>query len=300
MKDDKITHNKPINKRIFIFLIIFNISCSGSDEAILTIEDITTTSLQEITTTTDQDTTTTSFPLRDVSNPPWDGTIFITGNIITSEDPSTYESQEYKGIDSRLMYDRREKDFINIDAHLFDTYYSDLHYIEVQVNPEFPLEEAKVEANKYAWLIGQLPKVLKRDIQTVWIHKGNNDWGGGNNNILIHTGRTQEYVNWVTGNIVEETLIHEAVHTSVDSYYYGTEKWNEQVQKDEYRYVSTYAKNYPDREDIAEMFPLYIAVTFFPERITIDIKNKFLETSSNRVKFFNEEDLDFSLYEKTE
>jgi hypothetical protein len=26
---------------------------------------------------------------------------------------------------------------------------------------------------------------------------------------------------------------------------------------------------------------------------------KFLETSSNRVKFFNEEDLDFSLYEKT-
>ena len=259
----------------------------------------TTTTVQDTTTTTVQDTTT--LPSRDVSNPPWDGTIFITGNIITSEDPSTYESQEYKGIDSRLMYDRRESSFINIDAHLFDTYYSDEHYIEVQVNREFSLEEAKVEANKYAWLIGQLPKVLKRDIETVWIHKGNNDWGGGNNNILIHTGKTPEYENWVTGNIVEETLIHEAVHTSVDSYYYGTEKWNEQVEKDDNRYVSTYAKNYPDREDIAEMFPLYIAVTFFPERITSDIKNKFLETSSNRVKFFNEEDLDFSLYEeKTE
>ena len=292
-------------KKVLIVLLLLIVACGGSSEETTSVEDTTTTTLQDTTTTILQDTTTTlqdttKPPAGDTFDPPWDGTIFITGNIITSEDLSTYESQEYKGIDSRLMYDRRESEFNNMDAHLFDTYYSDEHYIEVQVNTEFSLEEAKVEANKYAWLIGQLPKVLKRDIQTVWIHKGNNDWGGGNNNILIHTGRTQEYINWFTGNIVEETLIHEAVHTSIDNYYYGTEKWNEQVQKDENRYVSTYAKNYPDREDIAEMFPLYIAVTFFPERITSDVKNKFLETSSNRVKFFNEEDLDFSLYEKTE
>ena len=165
----------------------------------------------------------------------------------------------------------------------------------------FQPPSSELVAQKYAVVIGRLTTELRKDVETVWIHKGNNDWCGGNNNILIHTGKTPEYENWVTGNIVEETLIHEAVHTSVDSYYYGTEKWNEQVEKDDNRYVSTYAKNYPDREDIAEMFPLYIAVTFFPERITSDIKNKFLETSSNRVKFFNEEDLDFSLYEeKTE
>ena len=64
-----------------------------------TVQDTTTTTVQDTTTTTVQDTTT--LPSGDVSNPPWDGTIFITGNIITSEDPSTYESQEYKGIDSR-------------------------------------------------------------------------------------------------------------------------------------------------------------------------------------------------------
>ena len=36
----------------------------------------TTTTVQDTTTTTVQDTTT--LPSGDVSNPPWDGTIFIT------------------------------------------------------------------------------------------------------------------------------------------------------------------------------------------------------------------------------
>ncbi len=194
------------------------------------------------------------------------------------------------------MFDRRKASFSNIEAHIFDTYYSDDHYIEVQVNSEFTFEQAELESYKYAWLIGQLPKVLKRDIETVWIHKGIYDWGGGNNNILIHTGQTSKFENYKTGNIVEETLIHEAAHTSIDTYYYGTSEWNEQVKNDGYKYVSTYAQDFPNREDIAEMFPLYIAVRYFPDRISEDVKNKFLSTSINRVKYFDSQNLDFSIY----
>ena len=47
-----------MKKNISIFLIL--IMCGGSDEAILTIEDTTTTTVQDTTTTTVQDTTTTT------------------------------------------------------------------------------------------------------------------------------------------------------------------------------------------------------------------------------------------------
>ena len=274
------------------FIILFFSFCGASEE---TIELSATTS----STTSTITTTLPDYVYKEVElwdTPPWGGTIFITGNIITKNDPSTYLSQEYKGISYRNMFDRRKAIFSNTEAHIFNTYYSDNHYIEVQVNSEFSFEEAELESYKYAWLIGQLPKVLKRDIETVWIHKGIYDWGGGNNNILIHTGQTSKFENYKTGNIVEETLIHEAAHTSIDAYYYGTSEWNEQVKNDGYKYVSTYAQEFPKREDIAEMFPLYIAVRYFPDRISEDVKNKFLSTSINRVKYFDSQDLDFSIY----
>ena len=43
----------------------------------------------------------------EMSQPPYGGTIFITGDIITSSDKSVYDSLVYKGTDKRLMYDRR-------------------------------------------------------------------------------------------------------------------------------------------------------------------------------------------------
>ena len=296
-----------------LFIVIFLSYCGGNEDLISTISETSTTTINSLTststittaadnTTSILSTITTTLPdyvYKEVElwdTPPWGGTIFITGNIITENDPSTYLSQEYKGISFRNMFDRRKASFSNIEAHIFDTYYSDDHYIEVQVNSEFTFEQAELESYKYAWLIGQLPKVLKRDIETVWIHKGIYDWGGGNNNILIHTGQTSKFENYKTGNIVEETLIHEAAHTSIDTYHYGTSEWNEQVKNDGYKYVSTYAQDFPNREDIAEMFPLYIAVRYFPDRISEDVKNKFLSTSINRVKYFDSQNLDFSIY----
>lgn len=256
-------------------------------------------------TTTTSTTTVLDYEYNKVNiyNPPYGGTIFITGNLITDKDPSTFDYQEYKGTNERTMFDRRDGGkWIDINAHIFDTYYFDEHYIEVQVNTEFSENEAREQAQKYGWLIGQLPKVLKRDVSTVWIHKGLYPWGGGNNNLLFHIGQTQEYENFDTiiggeGSIVEETLIHEAAHTSIDSYFYGTKKWEEAVEKDNNYYFSTYGEEYPDREDIAEIFPLYIAVKFFPERINQRVIDEFLSTSLSRVELFDSEDFDFSIYE---
>jgi hypothetical protein len=237
-----------------------------------------------------------------LSSPPFDGTIFITGNIITSEDPSTFENIEYKGTGTREMYDRRNGGaWITLEAYLFDTTFSDGLKTEIQINPEFSLDEATTEANKYAFLIGQLSKELRKDVETVCIHKGEEAYGGGNNNILIHTAMTEYYENFDTG-IVEETLIHEATHTSIDAYHYPDretdgEKWIEAVEKDGGCYISTYARDNPYREDIAELFTLYVAVKYFPDRITNELRDIILSCCFNRIKFFDEQNFEMNLYE---
>ena len=148
----------------------------------------------------------------ELDSPPFQGTIFITGDIITSSDSSNFEKISYSGIEERLMYDRRNGGaWINIQPYIFDSVFSDGLNIEIQVNSEFTFDEATAEAEKYAFLVGQLSKALRNDVETMWIHKGTEAYGGGNNNILIHTGQTEIYEGYGSG-IVEETIIHEATH----------------------------------------------------------------------------------------
>lgn len=239
----------------------------------------------------------------DLDEPPFDGTIFISGDIITSSDSTLFDSLKYKGTGARQMYDRRNGGaWINIEPHLFHTSFTDGLETEIQINPEFTKDEATVEANKYAILIGQLPTALRKDVQTMWIHKGEEAYGGGNNNLLVHTGMSKIYENWWTGNIIEETLIHEATHTSIDAYHYPDREtdgaaWIDAVSKDAGCYISKYARDFPYREDLAELMPLYVAVRYFPDRISSDVRDKILSCNLNRIKYLDSLKLDMSLYE---
>ena len=253
-----------------------------------------------------------------LNEPPFGGTIFITGDIITSSDPSLFDKIEYDGIFLRNIYDRRLEETSqgparNLEVYVYTNYYSDGTTIETLVNPEFTLEESRIETEKMAFLIGQLPYALRRDLRFVVVNKGLNPWGGGGGGILIHTEQTAQYEineywdgigynsNYVA-DISQETLIHEAAHTSLDARYYPDrltdgEIWLEAVALDGGCYISDYARDNPLREDIAELFLLYIAVRYFPERISDDLRDKILSCAYNRIKYFDSLGLDMSLYE---
>ena len=147
--------------------------------------------------------------------PPFSGTIFIDADIITSSDPTTFQGLAYEGQGTRMMFDRRVSNWISVEAHLFGANFDDGLTAEIQVNPEFgDSSAARVEAEKYADVIGRLPTALRNDVETVWIHKGTEPFGGGNHNLLIHVGQADLYA---ADDILEETLVHEAAHTSLDS-----------------------------------------------------------------------------------
>ncbi len=218
------------------------------------------------------------------AEPPFSGTIFIDPDIITAADPSTFLKAKYTGQKPRTMFDRRKNAFVRRKPHLFKVTFRDSRPIEVQVNPEFGKErQARKLALKYAREIGRLPRSLRTDVKTVWIHKGTKPFGGGNNNLLIHTGQTAIYES--TG-ILEETLVHEACHTSLDARHAASAGWLA-AQGSDPDFISTYARDNPTREDIAESFLPWLALRYRSERIEPALVTTIETTMPARIAYFD-------------
>jgi len=217
------------------------------------------------------------------AKPPFGGTIGISPDIITPDDPTALESLTEAGTAKRKMFDRRAGKWVSAEAHLFLAKFDDGQTMEVQVNPEFDSKEAFAQAKKYLTVIGQLPFTLRKDVDTVWIHKGKKGFGGGNRNLLIHTGLGEAYI---SQGILAETFFHEAAHTSLDAYHARNKDWIAAQKKDP-EFISGYAKHHPTREDIAESFLPYFAVRFRPGRIGKELREKIMKTIPNRIAYFD-------------
>ena len=218
------------------------------------------------------------------ADPPFSGTIFIDPDIITASDPTTLQNVVYTGQGSRTMFDRRVNNWITVNAYLFDASFSDGLSAEIQVNPEFGSSDVALdEAQKYGEVIGRLPTVLRTDVNAVWIHKGVQPFGGGNNSLLIHTGQADFYV---ADGILEETFVHEASHTSLDMMHASAPGWVA-AQTADGTFISTYARDNPNTEDIAESFLPYLAIRYRSNRISQSYANTILQTIPNRIAYFD-------------
>ncbi len=227
----------------------------------------------------------------EAQTPPYSGTIFIDPDIITSSDSSAIQSTVYAGRGQRTVYDRRVNNWINVNAYLFDVAWNDGVFSEAVVNPEFgTIEAAKVEAEKYARIIGQLPFCLRLDVDQIWIHQGAQPFGGGNRSILIHTGQSAAYE---ASGIIEETLVHEAAHTSLDFAHAASAGWLAAQNKDA-NFISTYARDNPTREDIAESFLPWLMVKHRASKISTADFNKITQAIPNRLAYFDSQS--FNLY----
>ena len=216
--------------------------------------------------------------------PPYSGTIFIDPDIITATDSSAYQSVTYTGQGMRTVYDRRVTNWVTINAYLFDVIWNDGLTSEAQINPEFgSVAAATVEAEKYAWSIGQLPTCLRVDVDEIWIHLGTEPFGGGNNSILIHTGQSTRYE---ADGILEETLVHEASHTSLDAAHAASAGWLNAQNLDP-TFISTYARDNPTREDIAESFLTWLMVRHRRASISQQDYDAITQAIPNRLTYFD-------------
>jgi hypothetical protein len=217
------------------------------------------------------------------SSPPFGNTVWFDPDIVTEDDPSAFVQLEYQGTGTRSMFDRRVEGFVTVQAHLFDALFGTATHVEVQVNPEFTQADAETQATRYATAIGRLPAFLFADLETVWIHRGPELFGGGNHNLLIHTEQGDDYER---DGVLEETFIHEATHTSLDGDHAATAEWRAAQAADGVA-ISPYARDNPTREDLSETVGPYLAATFRPERLDPGVADTLRRSLPNRFKYLD-------------
>ena len=232
---------------------------------------------------------TLDFDLEHTGVPPSSGTASISTRVIEPSDPTTLGSITYVGRGERLVYDRRPAMRITINAYLFDVRYAG-QVVEFRVNPEFgSIEAAQAEVETYAPALGQMPAVLMAAITHVVIHAGHELWGGG---ILIHTDKGEDYIR---DGVMEEIMVHEATHSALDPAHTDSPGWRA-AQAADGVFISGYARDNPDREDIAESFLVWFAVRYQSERLTDVERAVIRRTIPNRLAYFDEQGFDMSPY----
>ena len=225
----------------------------------------------------------------DLTAAPYSGTIFVDGDVITGSDPSEFQSLTYLGQQLETMYDRRTDSYNDVNAFVFTATYSGSGDIKVRVNPEFGSSAAaQVHADRFARDVGRMPRFLREGLRSISVQDGLQLFGGGGGDILIHLQQADAY-----GDILEETLVHEATHASVDALFYGNLEYKI-IQSLDNQYISTYAQTYPDREDVSESILLWIAYRYRRDRISTTDAEKIFGAISNRMSFYESRNFSMS------
>lgn len=222
--------------------------------------------------------------------PPYSGTAFIMPNLITEADPTKFVAITDRGLESHNVFDRRVGDYVVMDVFVYEASYSDGRTIAFMVNPEFgDVDASRQQVSHYAPVFGRLPNVLRRGLAYVWIHKGDNPFGGTpfdgtHPAVLIHTGAlAQSYINQ---GVLEEILVHEATHAVLDTSIRDTADWLD-AQSSDNEFISTYARDNPTAEDVAESFLPYLAVCCGQGRVSASVTSISSATIPARLRVFD-------------
>ena len=237
------------------------------------------------TATMDKDRTV-DFALSHTGVPPFEGTAFISPRLIDGADSSSLMTVTYSGRGAREFWDRRAERWVTIEAYLFDVRYG-WGAVEFQVNSEFEsADTARAEVDTYAPALGRLPAFLMTNAREVEISAVDAVFQGNQAGIIhIYTGSGEELIR---NGFLEEVLFHEAGHASLDRHHKDSAGWREARDRDGV-FISQYARDHADREDVAESILPYFAVRHRPGRLTDADRSAILTAIPNRLLYFDEQ-----------
>jgi len=249
----------------------------------------------DVTMDTDR---TVDFVLEHSGRPPFEGTVWITPNLITPSDPTSLTDVAYVGRGVRDFWDPLAELWVVNHAYLFDARYAG-QVVEFQVHSHFRTSEAaRSQVDTYAPALGRLPAVLLSGAREVEI--SNVDYPFEGNGHLgafhIYTGDGEALME---DGFLEEVLVHEGGHVSLDPGHENRPDWLA-AQAADGVFVSDYARDYPTREDVAESILPYFGLRYRPDRLTEADRFAIAAAIPNRLLYFDGQGFDMSPYTRME
>ena len=222
--------------------------------------------------------------------------LWLTPDLITASDPSWLRSVEYAGRDKRPIENPADGSAVLEDVFLFDVLYEGHGFVEFQIHPEYgDQSEARKQVDMYAPVVGQLPRALLSKVKWVQVASLPRELSGAraarDHGIYIAPPRAEE---WLHEGFLEEVVLHEGAHVSLDTDHIQAPQWIAAQQADG-GFLNTYARDYPD-EDIAETTWAYFVTHYRPDRIGARNVETILAAIPNRLAYFDAQRFDMSPY----
>lgn len=208
-------------------------------------------------------------------------------DLITENDPTTFERLEYLGFQEFEMPDKRDgSEPLVQKAYVFKASFSDGTTLDIAQDQDFGSREAaERDAMRYAPRIGKLPRLYRQSIRHVVVHKGGADTTAfaedkGQFFVLYSDNATRR----IATHDLEETIFHEGTHASIQVNYLNGSLW-EKARTLDGAYVTDYART-DEQEDFAESALFAYALIHHPERFPEAEREKIQKQIPNRIKFF--------------
>jgi hypothetical protein len=154
--------------------------------------------------------------------------------------------------------------------------------VQIALNPEFgTVESARNEALRYVNGLGQLPTVLRDGIRRLSIHKGRKGFHAGDEQIVMYAEMTDDRLSY---DHLEESIFHEAVHATWDAQHRLSAGWKN-AQAIDGLFLTEYAQESPEREDLAETALFAYAILYHPGRMPPVDTSDILRTVPHRMAY---------------
>ena len=204
-------------------------------------------------------------------------------DFITAEDACEFQSLNYSGQGQREMPDKRSDELMDENAFVFEAIFKDAT-IFLWAHSSFQTREAaEAVAEKLLCPLARLPKLMRTTLSHVVIHNG--DEGA----FAEHLGHffvlySKNMETRIRDHDLEETVFHESVHATLDAAFADDAAWH-RAQRDDAAFVTHYAQENPEQEDLAESALFAYTLALHPERLPEATRDWLRMNIPNRLAF---------------
>ena len=235
------------------------------------------------------------------------GTVWESPDVMTPDDPSALDSIVYAGRGMRRFYDRSIQGWRDdLDLFLFAAHFEGDTVLQVEAHPAYGIvDSARVFVDMFVPSMGPLPRFLIDHAREVEImpqvpEKPSALGAGGLGCQKSYHWRGDVRGEWQEP-FLEEVAMHEGSHAVLEGCCHGetcaelggarSDEWRA-AQAADSMFITDYARNYPEREDMAETLWAWFVSRCVSDRLHPEYKRRIDEGIPHRLVYFDSLNLD--------
>ena len=206
-------------------------------------------------------------------------------DFIRSDDSDVFTCIRYEGRVRAEMPDKRSDELFAAGVFSHSAQFEDGTSVGIWVHPDVGSQDtAHRLALQVADPLGKLPTVMRKQLDHVIVHEGD-ETAFAEDEGRFFVLYSENMATRLRNHDLEETVFHEAVHATLDHPMLTSAAWSK-AQRADGDFVTTYAMDNPDKEDMAESALFAWTLLIHPGRLPKAVEERVRTVMPSRLAFF--------------